>query len=143
MAQKSGAGKKPGRAVGEQSKENPGRKEGTEYAELVKTLSRIVGNENVHTDDAVCTAYASYAGTPRVVVIPRNMKEMRLVLEACRNARVPVDTVWSKVVEKDVLLVEGVVVDTRMLARSYPSSVLTDYTHYGEPPVTYRQWGVR
>ena len=114
-----------------------------DYARLVRTLSRIVGPDNVHTGDAVCMSYASFMGAPRVVIIPRNLKEMRLALEACREARVPLDTIWSKQGEKDVLLIDGVVVDTRIISRSYPASVLWDYTHYGEPPVFYRQWGVR
>jgi hypothetical protein len=114
-----------------------------DYARLARTLSRIVGPDNVHKGDAVCMSYASYMGAPKVVIIPRNLKEMRLVLDACRDARAPLDTVWSKQVEKDVLLVDGVVVDTRMIFRSYPSSVFWDYTHYGEPPISYRQWRVR
>lgn len=143
MAEKIGTGKKKKKVGDLRGAGGKRRKSDASYNTLVKVISRIVGNQSVHAGDAVCTAYASYAGAPRVVVIPSNLKEMRLVLEACRNAHVPVDTIWSKAVEKDVLLVEGVVIDTRMIARSYNPSAFWNYTHYGEPPVSYRQWGVR
>jgi len=113
------------------------------YPRLAKSMSRIVGKENVHCEDAVCTAYASYMGTPKLVVMPRSVEEMNRVMEVCAVERVPVDTIWSKQLEKDALLTEGVVVDTRVLARSNPPSVVWDYTHYGEPPIIYRRWGVR
>ena len=114
-----------------------------DYPRLAKSLSRIVSRENVHYKDAVCTAYASYMGTPKLVVLPRSMEEMNRLMEVCAGERVPVDTIWSKQLEKDALLIEGVVIDTRVLARSNPPSVVWDYTHYGEPLIIYRRWWAR
>ena len=113
-----------------------------DWTALVQALSRIVGPENVHAHDAVCVAYACHIGAPRVVALPRTLDEMKLVADACRRAGVAMDTIWGKQVEKDVLLVDGVVVDTRMLARSNPPSIVWNYTHYGEPPISYHEWGV-
>ena len=61
---------------------------------LVGDLERIAGSENVYTQEHQLRTYESdgllqYAVTPAAVVLPDGADEVRAVVRACHEARVP------------------------------------------------------